>query len=100
MTTIRRKKHNDMRFYAFIDTIMWIYNEIKGIFLGKKKEFVVIQISKEDFSLDRRTLFMFVIRQLRGISSCFAISNNIAHPCRRNKVIFNILRKINCDVFL
>lgn len=36
MTTIRRKKHNNMRFYAFIDTIMWIYNEIKGIFLGKK----------------------------------------------------------------
>lgn len=52
-----------MRFYAFIDTIMWIYNEIKGIFLGKK-EFVVIQISKEDFSLDRSALFMFVIERV------------------------------------
>lgn len=35
----KEKKHNNMRkwgFYAFIDTIMWIYNEIKRYFSWKE----------------------------------------------------------------
>lgn len=64
--------------------------------MEKKKEFVVIQISKEDFSLDRRTLFMFVERDFFLLYYKAIIS----HICAEETKLFSILKKINCDVFL
>lgn len=61
MTTIRRKtqQHVKWGFYAFIDTIMWIYNEIKRYFSWKND--VLLLMSQQNVTLLPCTLFMSLI---------------------------------------